>query len=53
MDNKHPKSELPALKEAAAAAKDKQGLQRSIDKEQRQHEHNAQLVNKGVVPRSK
>ena len=33
MDNKHPKSEAPALKEAAAAAKDKHGLQQSIEKE--------------------
>jgi len=30
MDNKHPKSEMPALKEAAAAAKDKQGLDKSM-----------------------
>jgi hypothetical protein len=29
MDNKHPKSEIPALKEAAATAKDKQGLDKS------------------------
>ena len=38
MDNKHPKSEMPALKEAAAAAKDKQGLQKSIEKEQKHHD---------------
>jgi hypothetical protein len=37
MDNKHPKSELPALKEAAAASKDKRGLQNSIAKEKKQH----------------
>jgi hypothetical protein len=38
MNNKHPKSEMPALKEAAAAAKDKQGLQKSIAKEEKHHE---------------
>lgn len=38
MDNKHPKSEAPALKEAAAAAKDKRGLQESIEKEKRHHD---------------
>jgi hypothetical protein len=37
MDNKHPKSEAPALKEAAAAAKDKHGLQKSIEKEKEHH----------------
>jgi hypothetical protein len=55
MDNKHPKSEMPALKEAAVAAKDKQGLQKSIDKErkQRQNLHDAPLVDHGVGSRSK
>jgi hypothetical protein len=38
MDNKHPKSEMPALKEAAAAAKDKKGLQDSIAKEKKSHD---------------
>jgi hypothetical protein len=55
MDNKHPKSEMPALKEAAAAAKDKQGFEKSIEKEQKQHEHrhDAPLVDKGPMSRSK
>jgi hypothetical protein len=52
MDNKHPKSEMPALKEAAAAAKDKQGLQKSIENEH-QHQHDAPLVDKGPISRSK
>jgi hypothetical protein len=38
MDNKHPKSEAPALKEAAAAAKDRHGLQQSIEKEKKHRE---------------
>jgi hypothetical protein len=38
MDNKYPKSGMPALKEAAAAAKDKQGLEKSILKEKRHHD---------------
>jgi hypothetical protein len=38
MDNKHPKSEAPALKEAAAAAKDRHGLEKSIEKEKKHHD---------------
>jgi hypothetical protein len=38
MDNKHPKSEMPALKEAAAASKNKQGLQKSTEKERAQRQ---------------
>jgi len=55
MDNKHPKSELPALKEAAAAAKDKHGLQKSIEKEheQRQHQHDVPHADHGTDTRSK
>jgi hypothetical protein len=55
MDNKHPKSEMPALKEAAAAAKDKQRLQKSIENEQSQHQHrhDAPLVDKGPISRNK
>ncbi len=37
MQNNHPKSEGPALKEAAARAKDKQGLEKSIEREKKQH----------------
>jgi hypothetical protein len=33
MQNKHPKSELPALKEKASKAKDAEGLRKSIEKE--------------------
>jgi hypothetical protein len=55
MDNKHPKSEMPALKEAAVAAKDKQGLQKSIDKERKTHhpQHDTPLVGHGTSSRSK
>jgi hypothetical protein len=53
MDNNHPKSELPALKEAAAAAKDTQGLRKSIEKEKKQHQRDAPLVEKGTMSRSK
>ena len=51
MNNKHPKSEVPALKEAAAAAKNKQGLEKSIEKEQKQHQHrnDTPLADKGPV----
>jgi hypothetical protein len=37
MQNNHPKSEGPALKEAAAKAKDKQGLEKSIEREKKHH----------------
>jgi hypothetical protein len=37
MRNNHPKSEGPALKEAAAKAKDQQGLEKSIEKEKKHH----------------
>jgi hypothetical protein len=55
MDNKHPKSEMPALKEAAAAAKDKQGHQKSIENEQKQHQHrhDVPLVDKAPISRPK
>lgn len=39
MQNNHPKSEAPALKEAAAHAKDQQGRQKSIEKEKPNHNH--------------
>ena len=39
MQNNHPKSEAPALKEAAAHAKDQQGRQKSIEKEKPHHDH--------------
>jgi hypothetical protein len=39
MQNNHPKSETPALKEAAAHAKDREGRQKSIEKEKPQHDH--------------
>jgi hypothetical protein len=38
MQNNHPKSEAPALKEAAAHAKDQQGRQKSIEKEKLHHD---------------
>jgi hypothetical protein len=55
MDNKHPKSEMPALKEAAASAKNRQGLEKSIENEQKQHQHrhDAPLVDKGPMSRPK
>jgi hypothetical protein len=53
MDNKHPKSEMPALKEAAAAAKDKQGFQKSVEKEKKAHQHNTPHVDKEPLSRSK
>jgi hypothetical protein len=55
VDNKHPKSEMPALKEAATAAKDKHGLEKSIQNEQKQHQHrhDAPLVDKGPMSRPK
>jgi hypothetical protein len=38
MQNNNPKSESPALKQAAAQAKNKQGLQKSIEKEKKHHD---------------
>jgi hypothetical protein len=53
MDNKHPKSEMPALKQAASAAKDKQGLEKSIAKEKKHHEEKAKEATTGNGPASK
>ncbi len=39
MQNNHPKSEAPALKEAAARAKDQQARQKSTEKEKPHHDH--------------
>jgi hypothetical protein len=50
MDNKHPKSEMPALKEAAAAAKNKQGLRKSIEKEHEHHQYPSPSLPAGKGP---
>jgi hypothetical protein len=53
MDNKHPKSEMPGLKEAAAAAKDKQGLDKSILKEKKHHDQTTSESTSGKGPVAK
>jgi hypothetical protein len=39
MQNKNPKSEMPAMKEKAAKAKDLQGLQKSLQQERAKPSH--------------
>lgn len=51
MQNNDPKSEAPALKEAAARAKAQQGRQKSIEKEKPHHDHLPQP--KAEVPRTR
>jgi hypothetical protein len=59
MQNNHPKSEKPALKERAAEAKDKNGRQQSTAREQpgKSHGGNAQGVtddsNRAIPPANK
>jgi hypothetical protein len=53
MDNKHPKSEMPALKETAAAAKGKQGLDKSMLKEKKHHDHTTSDATSGRGPVAK
>ena len=50
MQNTNPKSELPAIKEKAAKDKDKEGRQKSIDKERKARtDRYAPIADNGVV----
>ena len=51
MQNNHPKSEAPALKEAAAKSKDQQGRQKSIEKEKTHHDHMPAPHTDSVTPK--
>jgi hypothetical protein len=51
MQNNNPKSEMPAMKEKAAKDKDKQGRQKSIDKERAGHTHGMGKTNQNKPSR--
>jgi hypothetical protein len=47
MQNNHPKSEKPAMKERAAEAKDKNGRQQSTAREQLSKSHSGSVQRRG------